>query len=108
MFMALHLQTQHVKATGGRLNWGTTSPGGEPRTYNMDYPTVGGPRNCHVKGCWGRAETRTSMRVHFFHRHVQDTVIILEEVNLTHPRCPWCEILVPWRALNRQHLTTAQ
>ena len=43
-----------------------------------------------------------------FHRHVQDTTIILEEGNLLHPRCPQCDILVPWWALNRKHLTTAQ
>ena len=35
-------------------------------------------------------------------------MIILEEVNLPHPRCPWCDILVPWLLLNRRHLTTAQ
>ena len=28
------------------------------------------------------------MRVHVLHRHVQDTVVILEEGNLPHPRCP--------------------
>ena len=48
------------------------------------------------------------MRVHFLHRHVRDTVIILKEVNLPHPRCPWCEMLVPWKSLNGQHVTTAQ
>ena len=33
------------------------------------------------------AATRTAMRVHFLHRHVLDTVVILEEGNLPHPRC---------------------
>ena len=51
---------------------------------------------------------RTAMRVHFLHRNVRDTVIIIEEGNLPHPRFPRCDILLPWRALNRQHLTTAQ
>ena len=48
------------------------------------------------------------MRVHFFQRHFRDTVIILEEVNLPHPPCPRCDMLVPWRALNRRYLYTAQ
>ena len=48
------------------------------------------------------------MRVHFFHQNVHDTVIILEEGNLSHPRCPRCNIMVTWRAINRTHLVTAQ
>ena len=49
-----------------------------------------------------------AMRVHFLHRHVWDTVIILKEVNLPHPQCPQCEILVPWKSLNWKHVTTDQ
>ena len=48
------------------------------------------------------------MRMHFFNRHVRDIVIILEEGNLPHPRCPQCNMLVPWRALNISHHATAQ
>ena len=48
------------------------------------------------------------MRVHFVHRHVQDTGVILEEGNLPHPRCPWCDLQVPRKALNGRHLGTAQ
>ena len=47
------------------------------------------------------------MWVHFFHRHVRDTVIILEEVNLPHPRYPRCDMLFPWWALNGWYITTA-
>ena len=43
----------------------------------------------------------------FFSRHVRDTVIILEEGNLPHPRCSRCDMLVPWRALNGKHHDTA-
>ena len=46
------------------------------------------------------------MRVHFWRRHVRDTVIILEEGNLPHPRCEECDMLVPWRSLNRRHKDT--
>ena len=35
---------------------------------------------------------RVMMRVQFWRRHVRDTVIIMEEGNLPHPRCdPRCE-----------------
>ena len=50
----------------------------------------------------------TAMWVHFFHRHFCDTAILLEEGNLPHPQCPRFNILVPWQALNRRHLATAQ
>ena len=48
------------------------------------------------------------MRVHFVHRHVQDTVVMLEEGNLPHPRCPRCDLQVPRKALSGSHLETAQ
>ena len=35
-------------------------------------------------------------------------MIILEEGNLPHPRCPRCNILVPWRALNGRHHAISQ
>ena len=46
------------------------------------------------------------MRVHFWRRHVRDTVIILEEGNLPHPRGEECDMLVPWRSLNGRHKDT--
>ena len=48
------------------------------------------------------------MQVHFFHRNVRETVIILKEGNLPHPRCPQCDMLLPWQELNGRHLATAQ
>ena len=47
------------------------------------------------------------MRVHFVHRHIHDTVVILEECNLPLPRCPWCDLQVSRKALNRCHLGPA-
>ena len=46
------------------------------------------------------------MRVHFWRRHVWDTIIILEEGKLPHPRCENCDMFVPWRALNGRHKST--
>ena len=52
------------------------------------------------------SETLAAMRVHFVHRHVHYTVVILEEGNLPIPRCPRCDLQVPRRALNGRHLGT--
>ena len=54
------------------------------------------------------SETRASMRVHFVHRHVHNTVVILEEGNLPLPRCPRCDLQVSRKALNGCHLETNQ
>ena len=48
------------------------------------------------------------MKVQLWHRHVRDTVVILDEVNLPHPRRPLCGIMVPWKALNGTHRRMAQ
>ena len=48
------------------------------------------------------------MRVHFLHRHVHDTVVMLEEGKLPLPRCPRCNLQVSRKALNGRHLGTLQ
>ena len=50
----------------------------------------------------------TVIRIHFLHRHVRDTVIIVEEGNLPHPWCARCYMLVLWAALNGHHPNTSQ
>ena len=74
----------------------------------MHFLAKGGRRRCPVERCPGVLATRAAMRVHFFHRHVHDTVVILEEGNLPLPRCPWCNIEVSRKALNGRHLGTSQ
>ena len=86
--MAGHIRTQHGRAVEGRKSWADTPPDEETRTYLMTLPTATGPQNYPVEGCLGRAATRTAMRVHFLHQHVQDNVVILEEGNLPCPGCP--------------------
>ena len=46
--------------------------------------------------------------MHFLHRRVQDIVIILEEVNLSHPWFIRCNMLVPWEALSSCHPNFSQ
>ena len=48
------------------------------------------------------------VRVHFWHWHVREAAVILEEGNLPHPRFPLCDMLVPWKALNSPYRCTAQ
>ena len=103
-----HRMTHNGRAAEERWSWKTLSKGEYPWTYHMSFPAKGGPRICPVEGCPGRAVTRTAMQVHFIHWHVLDTVVILEEGNLPHPRCPQFDMLDPWRTLNRRHPATSQ
>ena len=48
------------------------------------------------------------LRVHSMRYHLKETVVIMEEGNIHYPRCPRCDMLVPWAALNSQYLNTAQ
>ena len=100
--------TQHGRAAEIRRQWSTPAAGIGPQTYRMSFLEKGGTRKFPVAGCSDRVATRTAMRVHFVHRHVLDTVAILEEGNFPHPRCAQCNMLVPWRALNGRHPGTAQ
>ena len=61
-----------------------------------------------MEGCPGVLATRAAMWVHFVHRHVHDTVVILEEGNLPLPRCPRCDLQVSRKALNERHLESSQ
>ena len=104
--LSSHLMTRHRKAAPRRHLWAPQTTGG-PRTYKLSFPK-GSRRQCLVEGCLGVSETRAVMRVHFVHRHVHDTVVILEEGNLPLPRCSRCDLQVSRKALNGRHLETNQ
>ena len=76
--------------------------------YNMSFLAKGDRRRCPVERCPGVLATRTAMRMHFVHRHVHDTVVMLEEGNPPLPRCPRCDLQVSRKALNGSHLGTIQ
>ena len=65
-----------------------------------DWPAVVGNLR-KARKSWGRLSL-------ILHQHVLDTVVILEEGNLTHPQCLQCNMLVTWRKMNGRHLATAQ
>ena len=105
----VHRQNQHGVEKGGSGQEGDKEGGGnKPRTFRTVFPEIAGLMPCPVKGFIGKAVTWTAMWVHFWYRHVRDTVVILEEGNLPHPRFPLCEIMVTWRSLNRMHRRIAQ
>ena len=60
-----------------------------------------------MEDCEGQAIMRTNIRIHFVHRHMRYTIVILEEGNLPYSCCPSCNMFVPWSELNRRHPTTA-
>ena len=105
--MAVHQKTQHEADLAGISQWETLPSDLEPQTYRMDFQTAMRPQEFPVKECMKWAATRTVMIVHFLHRDIWDTVIILEEVNLPHPWYTRCDVLVPCKDLNGRHLTTA-
>ena len=74
-----------------------------PRIYRIYFPREAGSIRCPVGDCEGQAKTHTNPRIHFVHYHIRDTIVITEEGNRLHPRCPACEMFVPWAALNRYH-----
>ena len=102
-----HMMTQHGRVAETLQQWSTLAAGTGPQTFRMTFPAKGGLRNCLVAGLLGRVATRTAMRVHFMHRHVLDIVLIMEEGKPPHPWCAWCDMLFPWRELNRRQPGTA-
>ena len=73
------------RAAGQQRQWTTQAAGRVPQVYWMSFPAKGGPQTCPVEGCLGIVVTRIVMGVHFVHRHVLDTVVMLEEGNSPHP-----------------------
>ena len=85
--LAIHFQTQNGVERGGagqRDHEGYGNGGDNTRTFRMMFQEKAGPRPCPVEGCSVWAATRTSMRLHFWHRHIRDTMVILDEGNLSH------------------------
>ena len=66
-----YCQNQHGIAKLLSIQEGYGVNGGDnPKTYRMEFLKKAGARHCPVEGCSGQFATRTSMRVHFWHRQV--------------------------------------
>ena len=82
-----HRQTQNGVTKGVPVQEGDREGGSNDlRKYMMFFPSKLGPRTYPVEGCSCWTEMRTTMRMHFWHRLVRDTVVIMEEGNLPHAR----------------------
>ena len=86
--LAAHIQAQHGGEAQSIRQRDEPPLDRDPQTYRKAFPTSGGAQEFPVKGCKGCVATRMTMGVPFLNRYLQDTVIILEEVNPPHPRCP--------------------
>ena len=64
--------------------------------FTQNFGSVGSP----AKYCRGRAKNIINLRIHFVNFHMQEMIVILEESNRPHTCCLFCEMCVPWEALN--------
>ena len=102
--LATHNQVQHRVGQGDLCKTLCHPPPGEPWTYRMSFPPKAYDMTCPVEGCTGRSLNHTDFRLCFVHCHVQDTIVVLEEVNLPLPQCPQYDMFVSWEALKWRHL----
>ena len=50
---------------------------------------------------------QSALRVHFLHRPMRYTVVVLEEGNHPLQHCPKCDMFFLWEALKQSHMNTA-
>ena len=74
---------------------GHPTPLPDPMLYQASFPRAAGSVEFPVEGCGGRASTCTNLQIYSVQRHVQDTIVIMEEGNHPHPLCPTCDMFVP-------------
>ena len=82
--------------------------GGRAADLSNGLSTQGSPAELPVGGMHGPSGNEDGNSGSFLNRHVLDTMVILEEGNLPHPRCTQCNILVPRRTLNSRYPSTAK
>ena len=102
------MKQHHIKHVvyQGYQGGGTPPPPGEAQTYRVSFWKTLLQLRCPVSGCLGGASNWSNLQVHFMHRHLKDTIMILEEGDRPYPRCPKCDMFVYHRALNGRHLVT--
>ena len=69
----------------------------------VSFPRAARSIRCPVEVCEGQETTRTNLWIHFVHRHVRDTIVMMEEGDRPHPRCLVCDMFILWVELNRRH-----
>ena len=64
---------------------GTTDHTG-PKIFRVSVPRTDRSISCQVEDCEGREMMRNNLGIHFVHRHMRDTVVIMEEGKSPHLR----------------------
>jgi hypothetical protein len=100
-----HLRVQHGQTTP--VGHEPAPAVGLPAEYLVSFPKTVTSIDCPIEGCPGKATSRANLRAHFMHRHVKDTLIILDEGSFPHPRCEYCDMFVPRPAVYTTHPNTA-
>ena len=90
--LAAHRQVQNGTSLGHR--WEDTLYTPAPRLCRLSFPKEVGLVGFPVEVCRGKASTRTNLRIHSVHCHVWYMIVIMEEGNLPHTRCPTCDFFV--------------
>ena len=62
--------------------------------------------NCLVKVCSEKANNCPKLRIHFIHCNMEDTIVILNEVNNLHTRWDQCGMFIPRCSLEEGHINT--
>ena len=82
-FLDSHHKIQHGKDLPPQWTAPLTTP--YPRLYMVSFSRAARSIGCPVGDCERRATICTNLQIHFVHRHVRYTVVILEEGNRPHP-----------------------
>ena len=81
----------------------SSRPASEAQTYRVSFLWNSTAIHFLVERYQGRAFNCTNLQINFAHRHVRETIIILEEGSRPRPCFPECNIFVPWKVLNGWH-----
>ena len=82
-FLEDHNQAQHRKECPPQ--WVTPLAAPDP-IYRVYLSRASGSIGCTVGRCEGQATMRTNLCIKFYHHHVRDMVVIMEEGNCPHTR----------------------
>ena len=91
----------------GRFGYLSGRPPLPPQTtYRVSFPWAAGSMECPVEGCTYWDLTHTNPQIFLMQCHIWDMIVILEEGNRPHPRCPACDMFVTCSSMNHCHPTT--
>ena len=102
-YLPTHLRMQH-QICWPILDHGPSPLNEAPADWWMSCPKALKIHKCPVPNCCGKTRTPYGMRLHYFKRHPNTTICILEEGSNPIKKCPKCKMHVGHLALNRRHL----